>query len=1042
MFRLRPDQVESLRGSMRRRLPAQIEEKLRAEGKDVRREPGTGDLILRDRRGFDTRMQFRPDGLPRAIRQPSGLTTGYAFDGQSRLQTIALPNGDRLEFERDRAGRTVAVQRPSLDRHAFEYDDEDRVTRVGYPDGTETRFAYDGGGRILSQTDRLGAVTRWQRDARGLLQAIEDPLGRRTVYRTDGDDRLREVAYPDGTSEGYGYDPETATGLLRLRDGSEARLSLTPDQKLRDVRWRDGSWVSFETDPRGLVVVVENAAARVVNRWTEDGLPEAEETPRGVVEFERDAEGLLTRLVLPNGDAIEYGWDEDGRPVLVRDWEGREIRYDWSALGQLSQVTHGNGMVERLRYGRLGRATGAELVDSEGRLLGRQAYEYDLCERLTKVADIWGPDETDRLSRKLRHDPEGRILQEWDVIGQRSLEAFHYDAKGNLVAAADGASAIGPMDEPRSAGGSRIEYDARGNIRELPGTRGTLTCAFGDDQTLREVRVAGETWRYRYDGLGRRIGKTNGTEEWRYGWAGTMLLWEEHVEAPGAAPRRRDYLYTPDGLTPLAFREAGRTCWLQTDARGAVICAVDEGGQIVWRATYDSFGRATIKVGRVRQPWRLVGHYFDEESGLHYNFARYYSPQIRSYLSRDPSWHLPGATNYSYARNDPWNRADPFGTFAPLLIIGGAMLVGAVVGAVSAWATGGDPVAGAVEGGIGALGMVVGGMLGGPVGAKVGSVIGSAAGAFASDMVERLRKGEPICVECALKRAGTAAAIDAAFVVGAPMVGKLIPKSVTRQVGRLGGKVSKLARHAVPRSVRRVMRPRVTPAAGKSAKLKLQPKWRQDLTAMRKSASAVDRSNASRAYRARQAMMRDLKKDMLAENRALPSSSKMPAKKINLRAREIADSYDWARYREIGKVDLKKGTPLGKVVDGPGYKYSGSPFFQPGTDPASLNPRALQRGLALPPQNSATHFQQFTTTRPVSGWQGPTTGGTWLTKTGGRFVPGVTRPGRGIQTTIGSVRPPVRASGPPSSIGGGVMRDVAVGTSTESVAGKLIGGDD
>jgi len=60
-------------------------------------------------------------------------------------------------------------------------------------------------------------------------------------------------------------------------------------------------------------------------------------------------------------------------------------------------------------------------------------------------------------------------------------------------------------------------------------------------------------------------------------------------------------------------------------------------------------------------PLRASSQYFDEESGLHYNTARFYDPVIGRYITRDPIGHNGGFNLYAFARNDPQNYRDPRG---------------------------------------------------------------------------------------------------------------------------------------------------------------------------------------------------------------------------------------------------------------------------------------------------------------------------------------------------------------------------------------------
>nr|WP_228200100.1 RHS repeat-associated core domain-containing protein [Acinetobacter baumannii] len=56
----------------------------------------------------------------------------------------------------------------------------------------------------------------------------------------------------------------------------------------------------------------------------------------------------------------------------------------------------------------------------------------------------------------------------------------------------------------------------------------------------------------------------------------------------------------------------------------------------------------------------MKGQYFDEETGLHYNRYRYYSPYVGRFVSKDPIGLLGGFNVYSYAPN-PNNWVDPLG---------------------------------------------------------------------------------------------------------------------------------------------------------------------------------------------------------------------------------------------------------------------------------------------------------------------------------------------------------------------------------------------
>ena len=65
---------------------------------------------------------------------------------------------------------------------------------------------------------------------------------------------------------------------------------------------------------------------------------------------------------------------------------------------------------------------------------------------------------------------------------------------------------------------------------------------------------------------------------------------------------------------------------------------------------------------------RFPGQFFDEESGLYYNFHRYYSPVIGRYISADPVGLFGGINLYAYVGGNPLNSVDPNGLMNPDLL--------------------------------------------------------------------------------------------------------------------------------------------------------------------------------------------------------------------------------------------------------------------------------------------------------------------------------------------------------------------------------------
>ena len=87
----------------------------------------------------------------------------------------------------------------------------------------------------------------------------------------------------------------------------------------------------------------------------------------------------------------------------------------------------------------------------------------------------------------------------------------------------------------------------------------------------------------------------------------------------------------------------------------------DESGQVVWQGEYSPFGKVDVTVNQIDNNTRFPGQYFDSETGLHYNWHRFYDPETGRYISADPIGLAGGINLYAYVENDPVNAVDPDG---------------------------------------------------------------------------------------------------------------------------------------------------------------------------------------------------------------------------------------------------------------------------------------------------------------------------------------------------------------------------------------------
>ncbi|EJB8539053.1 RHS domain-containing protein [Acinetobacter baumannii] len=211
------------------------------------------------------------------------------------------------------------------------------------------------------------------------------------------------------------------------------------------------------------------------------------------------------------------------------------------------------------------------------------------------------------------------------------------------------------------------------------------------------------TAEYRYDALGRRIQKrskhhhTGDEHNIIYGWDGNTLAYESNEQIT------KHYIYEKDSFVPLAqavYAEeielhqtpdwADKPYSLQRDPLWKVTKTAkdfkdfwfyhcdhlgtpqemtDHTGAVIWKAEYKVWGECKAEIAKsnffenseiISNNIRFQGQYFDEETGLHYNRYRYYSPYVGRFISKDPIGLSGGDNLYAYAVNTTgW--VDPLG---------------------------------------------------------------------------------------------------------------------------------------------------------------------------------------------------------------------------------------------------------------------------------------------------------------------------------------------------------------------------------------------
>ena len=419
------------------------------------------------------------------------------------------------------------------------------------------------------------------------------------------------------------------------------------------------------------------------------------------VRYHYDFNGNRTATVLPDGRQINYLYygsghlhqislDDEVITDIERDKLHREIyrtqgklasRYELDPLGRLKrQIATLNDLTE-------GRKGKTKVAAGFSQTAVKRSYGYDRTGNLTHSTD------QRTGTTQFEYDKLGRITQAGN-------ELFAFDPAHNIldiptekIKPYPAPSPVGegrgegkttaPLSDDRSAitdnrlktyNGTTYYYDELGNLIHRELADGEVQNYFYDlhDQLVKaeifKKDGSKETWAYTYDALGRRIGKgrlktsqevsDDLENQTRFAWDGSHLLQEVHPDG------RYTYIYADqDSYEPLAQvrdwtteddENRQQTHYFHCDQIGIPREMTDKDGNLLWFGNYTGWGRLkeeTRVTDTAYQPFRLQNQYADRETGLHYNFFRYYEPDVGRFVNQDPIGLMGGMNLYQFAPN-------------------------------------------------------------------------------------------------------------------------------------------------------------------------------------------------------------------------------------------------------------------------------------------------------------------------------------------------------------------------------------------------------
>jgi RHS repeat-associated protein len=372
-----------------------------------------------------------------------------------------------------------------------------------------------------------------------------------------------------------------------------------------------------------------------------------EVTPLGTISYTYDAIGRRTSMTVTGQPAVNYGYDVNNRLTgisAIHPTLGTlNFDIDYDAVGRRTSLSLPNGVTTNYDYDNASRLLNLEHLNPAQQLLDSLTYTYDANGNRISM-NI--PSVTLPLPNPASNTAFNNANQMLSFnASTSSAQAFTYDNNGNM------------MSVTNACGTTAYTWDARNRLIGINGYKSDC---------------AQLTASYEYDALGRRIEKTINGRTIQYLYDGLDIVQEIENGVPSV-----NCIRTLNIDEPLVRIKAdGTVRYYQTDALGSVIALNDDTGAVKTTYAYDSFGNVTISGESSDNPFQYTGRENDE-TGLYYYRARYYSPELQRFISEDPilkfgspnvPFMLPGILKtpsmlhaYNYVGNNPVNFVDPKG---------------------------------------------------------------------------------------------------------------------------------------------------------------------------------------------------------------------------------------------------------------------------------------------------------------------------------------------------------------------------------------------
>jgi RHS repeat-associated protein len=551
--------------------------------------------------GKSVSFEYDSRGNRYKIIDVDGKAIILVYDIRGNITKITDPLLNAISFTYDSDDNLLSSTDPKSNIYNFTYDLKSNLTLVKDSDNKTTSFVYNAFGQLANLTDANNGVSVFEYDAQGNMVKTTNPIGKITRYGYDTLGRATSLVDPKGNSFAYEYDGVDHLTKITYPDSSVINYNYNCCN-LVEVRDKNGV-LSFNYDSLGRMKSYTNYDNKTIA-------------------YDYDSVGNLITLTYLDNKKVNYDYDADDALIKVTDWLGNITQYGYDKKGNLSSSVS-PGVLSVYKYNELSRLN--KLLNyNPGAMSITSGFDFTLDSlanrtKIKKYLPLNNP-AFNLVSSSYTYNKDNQLLSSTN-------KKFTYDDNGNLL----------------SDGSNSYTYDYDNHL-----VAGTLP-------------AGGLSLGFKYDSLGNRIQKTQGTAVTKYIVNPNMSLPSVLAETNTSGTITAYYVY---GLGLISKIEGSNAYFYQYDGLGSTVAITDKDGVVKNKYAYDDFGNlATNSTETVSNPFKYVGKYGVQTDApdLLYMRARYYSPSIGRFLNKDPIGFAGGLNMYAYVGGNPMNLIDPWG---------------------------------------------------------------------------------------------------------------------------------------------------------------------------------------------------------------------------------------------------------------------------------------------------------------------------------------------------------------------------------------------